>query len=162
MRFKFSYICLPSFAKQHQIAKFKVELERHAYQIGSWVASRFCSSWMGWNTSCLVQPWFVLCQTRKTSPADKQLFTEARNRYNRMVESEQSDYYKTKIEQAGTIQVFNLLRTCSLQDLRFCRLFFLGGGGGAGGGLMTRYISWLKISMTITFKGYRIVLFGTN
>ena len=63
---------------------------------------------MSRNTSCLLQPWFALCQTRKTSPAHKQLFTEARNRYNGMVESGESDY--NKIEQAGTIQLF--LKNC--------------------------------------------------
>ena len=78
--FKFSYICLPFFAKQRQMTKSKVELERHAYQFGSWVVRRFCTSWISWNTSFLVQPWFALCETRKTSPAHKKLFTEGRNR----------------------------------------------------------------------------------
>ena len=111
MRFKFSYICFPSFAKQRQTTKFKVELKRHAYQLGSWVVRRFCSSWIRWNTSCRVQPWFALCETWKTSPAHKQLFTEARNRYNGMVVYlRESDYYKTKLEQADTIQLF--LKNC--------------------------------------------------
>ena len=38
----------------------------------------------------------------------------------------ESDYYKTKIEQARTIQLFlkKLLRACSLQDFRFFDFLF--------------------------------------